>query len=52
MKHSTWPRDFDCSTFTIELDRLTQIEFATVENPLEALLALIGSKGIALSAPA
>jgi FlaA1/EpsC-like NDP-sugar epimerase len=52
MKHNNWPQDFDCSTFRANLDKLGQIEFATVENPLEELLAVVDSQGIALSAPA
>jgi FlaA1/EpsC-like NDP-sugar epimerase len=49
LKHSTWPRDFEGSTFSMKLDRLAQIEFTTVESPLEELLAVIDSTRIALS---
>lgn len=43
MKHNTWPRNFDCSTFNTKLDRLLQMDFASVENPLQELLRVINS---------
>jgi FlaA1/EpsC-like NDP-sugar epimerase len=49
MKHSAWPPDFDASTFKANLDKLQQTDFATVDNPLEELLALINSSDAVLS---